>query len=97
MNFELENLFKFQFLIAEMQQVILDARKKNVNQGLIDSMILRVDKLLEIYKTFDKYYYSAHFARQKILTLEFENQELRNALLKIKEENDKLLKSIKWN
>ncbi len=96
MNFELENLFRFQLLINDMQQTILDAKKREAKPEIIEAMTGRVDKLIEIYKTFETYYYNSHFAHQKVLSLEFENQSLRNAILTMKDEHEKLLKSIEW-
>lgn len=83
-------------IIAEMQQTILDARKRGAKPEVIEAMTARVDKLIEVYKTFDKYYYNSHFAHQKILYLEFENQGLRNTILQMKDEHEKLLKGIQW-
>lgn len=56
----------------------------------------RIDELIKIYKTFDKYYYSAHFNQQKVLYLQNELQETRNVLLEKVDELEKLKAAIEW-
>lgn len=92
MNFELKNLFMFQSLIVEMQSICVKIKDPVIRLAAIE----RVDKLIEIYKTFDRYYYEAHFNRQKILFQQNQIIELSKKMAEIKAENEKLLKSLEW-
>lgn len=93
MTTELKFMFEFLFVINDMQGKIIAARSKGVD---VEESIKRVDKLIEIYKGFDAYYYQAHFAQQKILFLEDQNLQLAKKMGELKEENLKLLKSLEW-
>lgn len=93
MNFELTNLFKFQALITEMQFISVQITDPQIR----DKAIKRIDDLIDIYQTFEKYYYSAHFNEQRVLALQFELQEMRNKMLELSDDNTKLLKSLQWD
>ena len=97
MKQQLKFLFDFQFVIADMQSKIIEARRKGTKEDVLNPSIERVDKLIEIYKTFDKYYYSAHFEKQKNIKLEHDIIELSEQISALQEENKKLLESIEWN
>ncbi len=97
MNFELQLLFEFQFVIMDMQKKIIEARLKKVDESKLKESIERVDKLIEIYKNFDKYYYQAFYYKEKTLKLEYDNQQMANRVLELTAENDKLLKTINFS
>lgn len=84
-----------------MQKIIVEQRKKGSSEKILKPSLDRIDKLIEIYKTFDKFYFAAHFAKERIMMLEEEKVEMSVALTRevetLKEENAKLLKSIEWN
>lgn len=92
MNFELETLFRFQKTLVEMQSVCVGIQDKSIREAAIH----RVDTLLEIYKTFDKFYYSAHSANQRAGKLTHDLIEAGKQIEALKAENEKLLKSIQW-
>lgn len=93
MNFELQTLFKFQKTINEMQAVCIGI----VDPAIREIATKRIDDLIETYKTFDKFYYSAHFNQQKVLQLGSELYEARLKIGELTEENQKLLKSLEWH
>ena len=97
MNSNLKILFEFQYLIAEMQQRVIEMRMRGVSQETLQPAIVRIDKLVEVYKSFDKFYYSAHYNAQKILELESTILLMAEKISELEKENDKLLKTIKWN
>lgn len=84
-----------------MQKIIVDQRLKGVKEEVLKPSIERIDKLIAIYKSFDSFYYNAHFSQQKILQLEADKLELSTALMEkigeLKTENKKLLETIKFN
>ncbi len=86
-------MFEFQLVIAEMQLKINEAKQKGTDTTESEA---RVDKLIEIYSGFDKFYYSAHFNEQKILQLKKENHDLYDKLIEATKENEKLLATIEW-
>ena len=92
MNFELENMFRFQQIINEMQATSITI----ANPKIRDQAIKRIDGLLEVYKTFNSYYYSAHFTAQRVLKLEFDNLELHKLLKEKEKEIKKLTATLEW-
>jgi len=90
-------MFEFQYVLAEMRQKIIEARMKNVPENLIQESVARVDKLFEIYKSFDAFYYSAHFSKQKILQLEMDKMIMSSKIEELQEENEDLQKAAEWN
>ena len=100
MIFEIDNsclrlLTEFQQEIVGMQVKISELRKKNPQSDLSEP-IRRVDKLIEIYKMFDSFYFQNVRAQYKIGQLESDILELAKVNEDLKTENEKLLKSIEW-
>ena len=91
---ELLFLFEFQSVIMEMQGKVMEAKLKGVKD--LTPSIERIDRLITIYKNFDKYYYSAHFQKEKNRKLERDLIDLSERITSLKEENKKLVETINW-
>lgn len=96
MTHELQFMFEFQSVINDMQGKIIEARMNGASEKQIADSIKRVDKLIEIYKNMDKYYYQAHFATQKILKLEEDNLSLAKMVSDLRTEKENLIKAAEW-
>lgn len=96
MELELRTLFEFQQLINDLQGMVVQARLRNMDEERLRPSIERIDKLIEIYQTFDRYYYAAHFSRQRILALEHDCQQMGLKVMELQQENEKLLKTINF-
>jgi len=94
-NSKLKKLFEFQFLIIDMQKLLIEARSKNPAKDFSETE-KRIDALIEIYKEYDRFYFAAFESEQKILSLEAEVLLLSGQIESLKSENEKLLKSLEW-
>lgn len=97
MNFELKKLFEFQDIITDMQKVVVEMMITKKDRKVIDSANARIDKLREIYNSFDSFYYRAHFNDQKILALQAEKIGLAKRISELEETVNKLEKTLAFN
>jgi len=92
----LRTLFEFELIIIEMQSVVIDMRKRNVSKEIIDKAIERIDRLIEVYKMFDSFYFQAYYTNQKNVTLQKELQSERMIIVELRAEVKKLTDSLEW-
>lgn len=93
---ELLFLFEFQSVIMEMQMKIVEARGKGATEETLKLSIERIDRLIKVYKNFDKYYFNAHFQKERNQKLEGHIMSLSEQIDALKAENHKLLESLNW-
>ncbi len=92
----LRTLFEFELIIIEMQSVVIDMRKRNVSKEIIDKAIERIDRLIEVYKMFDSFYFQEYYTDQKNVYLQKELQSERMRIIELQAEVEKLTKSLEW-
>jgi hypothetical protein len=97
MNSRLKKLFEFELVITEMQLVLTELIKNKSSKETIDKAIKRVDDLIAIKNEYDSFYFSSEYWHERYGKSQYELMEARNKILELKEENEKLLKSLEWN
>ena len=96
MNDELKLIFEFQILIIEMQDKIIQARTKGTPEEVLQESIVRIDKLIEIYKHFDKFYYNAWYYQELYFKANSEKMDMAKRIDEQQIEIDKLTKTLNF-
>lgn len=94
---DLTHLIDFQLVLIEMQKTVIDMRKRNVKNEVVEAACARIDKLIVIYEYFEKVYFNLNLNIQKNFKLEKEISDQRNVIVEQAKEIDKLTKSLQWN
>ena len=92
-----EQLNRFQLVIVDLQAKIIKAKAEGVGQDRLQSSIDLMNNLVDIYHQYDQFYFDWVYASDKLMQKDKELLTQYDVIRTLREENDKLLKTLQWN